>query len=220
MMDTVMKKLLKRMLVLIFPQSFVLSRVKGCSTEIALTFDDGPHPLYTKRLLQVLADEGIKATFFLSGSEIEKFPELAEAIALQGHEIANHSFSHNRMSEIGFSSYLKGVLRTSTLTSRFQKNMVRLFRSPYGEMNLKFIWLILRHRYKYVKWSIDSRDSFIEIERELIECIRKTSIQAGDILLFHEDYPTTLAAMPDIVKGLKARGFCCVRLSELLERKV
>jgi peptidoglycan/xylan/chitin deacetylase (PgdA/CDA1 family) len=214
-----MKKFLRNILSAILSRAFVLSRVQGRNGEIALTFDDGPHPVNTKKLLEILAGQEIKATFFLSGSEIVRYPDLVDAIAAQGHEIGNHSFYHRKMSEIGYAAYAGEVCKTSELLEKTLKVPVARFRPPYGELSGLVIWFIIRHALRYTGWSFDSRDSFLKTSRELAESLQRSSIASGDILLFHEDYQITVDAMPEIINDLKSRGFRFVRISELVETK-
>lgn len=177
------------------------------SNKIALTFDDGPHPVNTLKLLALLEKENIKATFFCSGAECEKYPGLIKEIARQGHEIGNHSYRHKRLKEIGVEDYRGGILRTNEIIYKSTGIKPRLFRAPYGELNLRMVMIVRSNKMIYAGWTIDSNDSYIKEKRLLIQHLSKQNIRKGDILLFHEDYEQTIEAMPEIVGVLKAKGF-------------
>ncbi len=211
-----MKSLLKIILTFLFPDKFILLRTKKADS-VALTFDDGPHPQNTKILLDTLRREKIKATFFVSGSEAEKYPELIKAIADDGHEIGNHSFYHRKLSEIGWNSYQQEVEKTWKFISKHLTQ--KLFRPPFGEINLKMVRFIANNQFIYVGWTVDSEDSFIKNSHALVQHFRHKIVKNGDIILFHEDYTSTIDSMPDIIADLKARGFKLVTISELIYKK-
>lgn len=216
-----MKKMLKIMLNAFFPGRFVLSRIKTNNREIALTFDDGPHPDNTPRLLQILREAAAKATFFVSGTNLEAYPALLKTVVEEGHEIGNHSFSHKKIAQLNPIGYWQEIEKASKLIQQYapSDSMPYLFRPPYGELNLDIIRLILKHNLTYAGWTIDSKDSYIKSKNRLADFINATPVRPGDILLFHEDYPDTIEAMLEIIKDLRSRGFRLVTMSKLLDNK-
>lgn len=196
----------KRGLALAWPKA-ALVRGRKADKRIALTFDDGPHPINTARILDILDEEEAKATFFLQGSEAEKYPGLVDEIARRGHEIGNHGYSHLSARRVPWRTYVEEVDRTQ----RILKGIVgeatgRLFRPPFGEITpLTFLRLAVGG-YRFIFWSADSRDSFIREPAALAAHIDALPVDSGDILLFHEDYGHMVAALPRILKSLKARG--------------
>jgi peptidoglycan/xylan/chitin deacetylase (PgdA/CDA1 family) len=213
-----MKRLLKNILARLFPKQLILKRLNS-KNSIALTFDDGPYPIKTERLLNVLKNAGIKTTFFISGEEAEKHPELIRKIKDAGHEIGNHGYSHKCISETQPGDYHKGIEATSRLIEQYSGTTTNLFRPPYGELNPAILKLIFNERLVYAGWTVDSQDSYLKDSIELIKSLRNTKIRSGDILLFHADYDTTIDAMPEIIVDLKARGFELVTVSELIDKK-
>lgn len=202
-----------------FPGKFILRRLDNKNRNVALTFDDGPHPVNTAKLLDVLKTQGVKATFFFSGSEARKYPEIVERVRSHGQEIGNHSFHHVRLTDIGIKSYRQGVEKTGKLIEKYSGKMPTLFRPPYGEFNLQLIRFIIESNLVYARWTVDSNDSCIKNSEKLIQSVRNTPIGPGDIILFHEDYSTTIVAMPGIIKDLKSRGLRMVSISDLLNEK-
>lgn len=204
-----------------FPGKFILNRIKNDEREIALTFDDGPHPDNSPRLLDILRKEAVKATFFVSGANIEAYPALLKTIVEEGHEIGNHSFSHKKLAELNPRGYWQEIEKASKLIQQYlpADSVPYLFRPPYGELNLSIIRLILKHNLTYAGWTIDSKDSYIKSKAKLADFINATPVRSGDILLFHEDYPATIDALPEIIKVLKSRGLKLVTMSQLLDKK-
>jgi len=213
-----MKYFLKIILTLLFPNNFIF---RGLTTgkNIALTFDDGPYPVKTEKLLSVLRSAEVKATFFISGEEAEKHPELIKKIKDSGHQIGNHGYLHKRIGETRLGDYRKGIDLTSRMIERNTGTEINLFRPPYGELNPTIIKLIFKERLVYAGWTVDSQDSYLKDSIGLIKSMRNTKIRSGDILLFHADYDTTIDAMPEIIVDLKARGFKLVTVSELIDKK-
>lgn len=203
-----------------FPGRFVLSRIKTTGREIALTFDDGPHPDNTPRLLQILKKEAARATFFVSGTNLEAYPSLLKSIVEEGHEIGNHSFSHKKIAQLNHIGYWQEIEKASKLIRQYAPpdSMPYLFRPPYGELNLGIIRLILKHSLTYAGWTIDSNDSYLKDKKKLTDFINSAPVRSGDILLFHEDYPTTIDALPEIINDLKNKGFKLVTMSQLLNK--
>lgn len=173
---------------------------------VALTFDDGPHPHNTPRILEGLARHNAKATFFLLGSEVTKYPGLVREIFAEGHQVANHGYSHNRPSEIGTRAYLAEVVRTQHLLEDLtQSELRRDFRPPYGELTPAAFAALVVRGFRLVYWSIDSNDSIVKDTSALVSRVVSERVQCGDIVLFHEDYAHTATALPKILQCLEAR---------------
>jgi len=187
---------------------------------IALTFDDGPHPRITPEILGYLAEEDIRATFFIIGVNAEQWPELVKKEIEAGHEIGNHTYSHNeklRMSREAFSSDL--IHADSILHDDFGYETV-IFRPPQGICNKNVLYAASELDYSIVLWNIDTRDwehnSTVNIVKTVMD-----NVKSGDIVLFH-DYVSgeshTLDALRIIVPKLKAEGYEFVTVSELNDR--
>lgn len=183
----------------------LLLRSRG-GAGVALTFDDGPHPHNTPRILECLARAGAKATFFLQGAEVEKHPALVREIAAGGHQVANHGWSHSRPVSIGTGAYVAEVLRTQQLLEDLTGAPVkRDFRPPYGAVNARVFAALAGRGFRFVFWSIDSDDSTFTEVPDLVARVAAQQPNHGDIVLFHEDYAHTADALPSILQGLQAR---------------
>ncbi len=188
---------------------------------IALTFDDGPHPTYTERVLQVLADHDAKATFFEVGMNAEYYPAVTKEILAQGHEIGNHTYSHPDLSKLSQSEIEKEIQKQSKVIEEITGAPPLYFRPPCGSCRDKIIQSAEQHSLTVILWSIDTRDWAGNDAAHIAEDVIN-SARPGDIILFH-DYPVhasqqTVEALERILPALTAEGFRFVTISELLSK--
>lgn len=183
---------------------------------IALTFDDGPHPVHTPKLLDILKASGVKATFYVVGRSVETYPDIARRIVAEGHEIANHTWSHPSLSKLGAASVKREIDRTTEVIRSVTGVTPKTMRPPYGATNAR-----LNKRMdeefgmKVIMWSVDPLDwKYRNASRVTSEIV--TNTKAGGIVLAHDIHPSTVAAMPATIDGLKAKGFRFVTVIELL----
>lgn len=201
----------------------IVPRVETGDSVVALTFDDGPLPGTTERVLGMLRDEGVPATFFLIGEAIENHTEQARQIVRAGHEIGNHSYTHPRMVGLSMSRIEEEITRTDTQIRRAGYTGNIHFRSPYGSKFLALPWYLSETNRKNIFWDIEP-DSYPEISRNPALIARHVLQEArpGSIIILHvmtPHYAPSLEAVPAIIRGLKERGYRFVTVSELLERK-
>lgn len=195
----------------IISNKYLIYRGNLKRNKIAITFDDGPDPRYTERILEELNRAGIKATFFVIGQTAEKHPDLIRLMVQQGHEVANHSYTHDKI-------YTGAEIeRANLILQNITGILPSLFRPPWGKITMSQLWYAVTHKMKLVLWSIDSLDFRIDNAQELKDIMQQEKITPGDIILFHEDYQQTIEALPDIIRDLKARGFIFSTISGLLE---
>lgn len=198
---------IKQLIGTVFPGT-LLMRGKPREPRIALTFDDGPHPVHTLKVLDILDQAGVRATFFLQGSLVAQHPQLAQVIHARGHLVANHGYAHQAPTALGSGAYVDDALRTQRLLQAIVGvELPKLFRPPYGSITPIVFLRLIRHRFRFIFWSYDSRDSFIRDGSALQAHVEGSSLKSGDVLLFHEDYEHTLVALPAILDSLKQRGF-------------
>lgn len=188
---------------------------------VALTFDDGP-TRHTQTLLDALAAENAKATFFLIGRDIAKHPAEAEAIAHAGHEIGNHSWNHRRLVYKAPWAIRRQIERTDAAIRALDYDGPIAFRPPYGKKLLALPYVLWRMDRPNVMWSMDPDGvlGHTAPPADMVRYITQTA-QPGDIILLHGMYSTNAslrAALPGILKGLKAKGFELVTLHDLLGR--
>ena len=183
--------------------------------KIALTFDDGPNIKYTPMLLDGLKERGIKATFFLVGQWIERYPDSVRQIVDAGHEIGNHSYSHVDFVGAGEEVIRQQMEKTDALIREVTGSDPVLARVPSGSYDSRVIRLLRQEGYEVIQWDVDSIDWKKPPAKEITERIL-TKVQNGSIVLFHSGAATTLEALPDVIAGLRAKGYCFTTVGDLL----
>jgi peptidoglycan-N-acetylglucosamine deacetylase len=184
----------------------------------ALSYDDGPSPANTLRLLELLERYEARATFFVVGAEVEKHPELARAVVDAGHELGNHSFDHANPLTLEEDELRADFNRAAVAIERATGRRPALLRPPYGKRAPELAALHRPDGVATVLWSIDSGDtrgtSVDVVTHEVTE-----NIEAGDVVLMHDGgdaRPITLAATERVLEELTVRGYRFVTISELL----
>jgi peptidoglycan/xylan/chitin deacetylase (PgdA/CDA1 family) len=202
-------------------QFFTSVKYKGdrTSKKIALTFDDGPLPSQTERILTVLAQYQIKASFFCIGQRVAQHPHLLKQVHEHGHLIGNHTFHHSPV--MGFSSLKKVVselTKTNTQIEQVIGKLPRFFRPPYGVTNPNIAEAIGQGKYQTIGWSIRSFDTIIRDQNMLYKRITR-SLKGGDIVLLHDYSEATIQVLPRLIKYAHQNGLVFVRLDELLNEE-
>lgn len=209
------RKILKHSLAVLWPNAMMI-KGKSADGRVALTFDDGPHPENTQYILDILDSNGATATFFLQGSEAEKYPELTREIFARGHQIGNHGYAHLDAKQTSLCAYIKDINHAQdTLQYIIGVQIEKLFRPPFGNITGMAFILLALDGYRFVFWSVDSRDSFIQNTGELVTHIRSMNIISGDILLFHEDYFHTVIVLPEVLQSLHDCGLSFSKIAEI-----
>ena len=193
-------------LTLFFAQLFpsLIIRQKTNEKILWLTFDDGPSNEVTQWILTSLHNLNIKATFFLIGNQIEKYPGLYNEIIKNGHSVGNHSYSHKNGWVTSTKNYLYDVQKCETLL----KNNT-LFRPPYGKLTPSQIKK-LRSRYKIILWDILTWDFKRDISSEDIKKYILNNVKPGSIIVFHNNlksYEVLKACFIEIITELKESGY-------------
>lgn len=185
---------------------------------IALTFDDGPWPIYTEQVLEILKEHDIKATFFLIGQHLKRHPEIAQKVVESGHALGNHTWNHhyhNVPREIA----AQEIEDTAALIDETTGCKTAWFRPPGGVLNNGLNDYALSQNYAVAMWSSDARESFFSSSGALVNNVLN-SAKPGGIVLLHDgggDRSATVQALPIIITQLKERGYRFVTLPELLE---
>ncbi len=192
------------------------------SPHVSLTFDDGPHPEYTPRLLDILARHQTKATFFLIGRHAERHATLAERIVREGHEIVNHTHRHRLLIPLSTRTVCEEIMDADTVIRSIDPGAARLMRPPMGLASSSTLDAIQSCEYRAVVGDVYPRDPHrpgtAVIVRRVLERVRN-----GSIIILHDggttpavDRGQTVAAVEQLVPQLKQRGFVFRKLSELL----
>jgi peptidoglycan-N-acetylglucosamine deacetylase len=173
---------------------------------VHLSFDDGPHPVATPKVLQILKDRGIRATFFLLGSNVERWPEIANAIQLEGHAIGNHSSHHDSFLFKSFGWQLHQIGKARDSIERATGVTPRLFRPPFGRFNRGTVRAVAAHSLSMVFWDVDASDYSGRLPARIARSVCRQTIP-GSIVLFHDNKETSgtiyeyLNPILDILQG-------------------
>lgn len=188
---------------------------------IALTFDDGPHPKYTPEILDVLLKYDAKATFFVVGENAEKNPEIVYRTYEEGHELANHTYTHPLKATIP--RILKEIKKTNETIFSITGYSPMLFRPVEGQYSDALIKSIANERYKVIMWSwhLDTFDWKNPGVNKIVDIVL-TGVEPGNVILFHDgggNREQTVKALEEIIKELKKKGYRFLTISELLEEQ-
>lgn len=186
---------------------------------VALTFDDGPHPKYTEQILGVLEKYGVKATFFVVGTNAERFPELVQKEISMGHEIGNHTYSHPNMKSITYDELQSELTQNEELLFSLTGARTTLFRPPCGEISDSVSSVAEDGIYKLVLWNIDTRDWEHTQKKTIVDKVKK-NVKPGSVILMHDfigGESHTPEALPEIIEALLSDGYEFVTVSELFE---
>jgi peptidoglycan-N-acetylglucosamine deacetylase len=184
---------------------------------IAMTFDDGPSAALTPKLLDLLASHHIKATFFVLGELVAEHPEIVARAAREGHEIANHSWSHPNLGKMSQENVHSQLQRTDDAIKSATGKSPTLLRPPYGSITEREKrWIHDEFGYDIILWDVDPLDWKRPGPAGVRNRILKET-RPGSIVLSHDIHPGTVEAMPSTFDELEAKGFKFVTVSELLD---
>jgi peptidoglycan-N-acetylglucosamine deacetylase len=196
------------------PISFDSVHVDG--PYIALTFDDGPNATLTPKLLDLLAAHQMKATFFVVGQNAADHPDILRRAIREGHEIANHSWSHPNLARMSDESVRRELQKTDDAIFAAIGKHPTLLRPPYGSMTARQKrWIHDDFGYRIIIWDVDPLDWKRPGPSVVCNRILKET-RAGSIVLAHDIHPPTIEAMPATFDQLDRKGFKSVTVSELL----
>ena len=170
-----------------------------------LTFDDGPHPVHTRALLDLLERHQARATFFLVGSHVEAEPEVAREIAARGHLLGNHSYHHRAFWQLPLARQLEEVETTERLLRQIDGRASHPFRPPQGRLSLSLALALIGRGTRTVLWTRDSLDYRLE-PSAIVEHLSVADPDAGDVLLFHDDGPKALQALEVMLPRWRSSG--------------
>ncbi|GIN21491.1 polysaccharide deacetylase family protein [Siminovitchia fordii] len=185
---------------------------------VALTFDDGPSPDVTPRILKALKEHNAKATFFMLGNQVDYYPELARKVAEEGHEIGNHSKSHPNLSKLGPKKIKEEMDYTKDKIAEATGITPHLLRPPYGAYNDHFVEYSKENGDSIILWSVDSLDWKIRNAFSVKKKV-ESSVAPGGIVLMHDIHPSTGDSLPNLLTQLEQEGYQFVTVSQLLNWK-
>lgn len=175
--------------------------------QVAITIDDGPTK-YTEELLKVLKEQNVHVTFFFLGQNSASFPQSVTEAVYEGHEVGYHSDTHPHMSQMTYDA--QNIEFNSGLNRliKFDKHPVTLFRPPYGAYNNDTKLLTEEHHMQMVLWNEDPQDWATTDPSKIVKSVL-AEVKSGSIIVMH-DHPSTIAALPDIIKGIRKKGYTLV----------
>ncbi|GAA3611573.1 polysaccharide deacetylase family protein [Nonomuraea rosea] len=192
-------------------------RVATGEKVVALTFDDGPDQ-HTSEIIAILAEQRVHATFFVVGSQVEARPQDAKALVAQGHQLANHTYTHQRMVFVSPSTVASEVERTDAAIRGAGQGGEILFRPPTGKKLLVLPLYLADHQRHTVMWDVEPDSGTTPTAAEIVTAVRAET-RPGSIILLHPWYASgqnTRAAIEGLITGLRDQGYRFVTVSELL----
>ena len=192
------------------------SRVAVSQPYIAITFDDGPHPNNTPRLLDMLRERNIKATFYVIGRNVDLYPNVLRRTVSEGHEIGNHTYTHPILSKLGDSAVREELTKCRDAVARAAGVQPRTMRPPYGALlQRQREWVHSELNYPTIMWSVDPLD-WKRPGPSVVTSRILAGTTPGAIVLAHDLHAGTVDAMPATLDGLLNKGFKFVTVSQLL----
>ena len=193
-----LKQLVKHSMGLLLPPHRYLHQGPRTTRDIALTFDDGPHPELTDRLLDQLKALEIRATFFVLGQQASESPWLIERIVSSGHTLGHHSWSHSEPDATSAQQLVDEIGQTHRLLEQIVGLTPSLFRPPKGKLTWAKFQALWKLGQTIILWNVDPRDYSLEPGETLDIWCRNYCPTAGDILLFHDIHPYCLNAVEQL----------------------
>jgi peptidoglycan-N-acetylglucosamine deacetylase len=195
------------------------TRVMVSGNYIAMTFDDGPHPKNTPRLLNMLRERNIKATFYVIGQNVDLYPQIVRNTVAEGHEIGNHTHTHRLLSKLSDAEVRKELSRCREAIARAAGVQPRTMRPPYGGLlQRQREWVYAEYQYPTILWSVDPLD-WKRPGASVVSSRILAGASSGGIVLAHDLHAQTIDAMPATLDGLLRRGYQFVTVSQLLAMK-
>lgn len=189
----------------------------GVGPRLALTFDDGPDPAVLPRILEALRERGVRATFFVVGRTVAERPELVRAIAVAGHEVENHSYSHGDFTRLTAGEMRGEIARTARLVKDLTGRETRFFRPPLGAFDAETFRTANASGHQVVLWTnIGAADVPPPGTAKLVERVLAAAHDRAVIML-HGDRPETADALPALLAALQGGGYRFATLEELLQ---
>ncbi|MCE0523053.1 MAG: polysaccharide deacetylase family protein [Methylacidiphilales bacterium] len=182
---------------------------------VALTFDDGPNPGVSEYILDALRERNVHATFFMIGEKVAAWPDLARRVVAEGHEIANHTWTHLNLTAIPDPQVEEEIHKTQVVIGDVLQQQAVWFRPPMGMLRRDQAPLLKREGLGIVFWSVITGD-WAEIGENKIVDIILTETQPGSIIVCHDIHQQTADSLPRAIDGLRERGFDLVTVSTLL----
>lgn len=189
-------------------------KVENEAKKVALTFDDGPHPENTLKIVELLEKYDAKATFFQLGSLVKEHPEITMAVHQAGHEVASHTWNHPDLRSASVATIEKEILLTHDMIEEVTGAKPLHFRPPYGSTNQSIQAIANQYGQKEILWTLDTLDWKTRSAQHTVQIV-KEQVQSGSIVLMHDIHDSTVEAMESILQYLQSEGYEMVTVHEL-----
>ncbi len=197
------------------PKQVPVYRVEQGKKQVAISFDAAWGDEQTEELLNILEKNNVKATFFLVGDWVDKYPDDVKEIHKRGHDIGNHSDTHPHMTQLDLSGQTKEVQACNDKIKAITGAAPTLFRPPYGDYDNNLVNCVKGLGMYCVQWDVDSLDWKDPSPEKMVETVL-SKVTDGSIVLMHNGAKNTPAALPKIIKGIRDKGFEIVLIKDLL----
>jgi peptidoglycan/xylan/chitin deacetylase (PgdA/CDA1 family) len=201
-------------------------RVDTREKVVAITFDDGPSPIWTPLILGVLKSAGVKATFFMIGLHVERYPDIARRVVEEGHEVGNHSYDHHGIFYYTREELDMEIRQAEEVIKKTTGVAPCYFRPPKAWITTLEKRQVREMGYEVVLWTLNSKDWVMFSAKRILKFLLK-KVRPGDILLFHDsggvfttehgNREETIKVLPSLIKVLNDRGYRFVTITELLK---
>jgi peptidoglycan-N-acetylglucosamine deacetylase len=199
----------------------MINEIHTSKKVVAITFDDGPNPVYTPQVLEIFSKAKGKATFFMIGEQMRNHPEVVKLVTDQGHEIGNHTFTHPKLSQLSIHDCLNEIEETEKLIEKMAGRKPVIFRPPYFDYNQDTVSLLQKKRYPMIgALNLEAQDWEQPGVEHIVQKSRE-AVKDGSILIFHDGYgdrSQTIEAVQLLVSELTLQGYQLVTVSELLKQ--
>lgn len=200
---------------------------RGFVKRVALTFDDGPDTVYTRQVLDILHEQGVKGTFFLVGKQVKLHPEMVKEMVEEGHGVGNHSMDHADFAKLDKAQIKANIEKADRLIEEASGKAPSLFRAPYGSVSDPLKQFLKESGRKLAKWNVDTRDWSGVSPEAMMETVRLQSAEGaarnGVIVLMHSfggkggKLDNTIEALPQVIAYFKERGYTFVTMEQMME---
>ena len=197
-----LRQILRWGLSAVLPRKWFLTHGPRSSATVCLTFDDGPDPVHTPRLLDALAAASVQATFFVIGERAQRHPAIVRRIVAEGHALGHHSFFHREPAHTSTAALIEEVRKSRALLREITGSESTLFRPPHGKVTAGKLVALLREGQSVVLWNVDPKDFQARDAAQVLASLTATPLRGGDIVLLHDTSPYAAAIMPELARSL------------------
>ena len=201
------------------PGGLIVWRGSRNCNAVALTFDDGPYRDNTEKILEILEQHRIKATFFMCGKDIEKNMEIVNKVIDYGHEVVSHLYSHRPVKDLSYAELKSEIVHWKNLMKNVLpgRSFNKLLRPPHGKLDLKILWFAWRYGWTIILWSLDTRDLDEMSLEDNIKSLDAVPLRGGEIILLHDDAGFLEQRLEWIIRKIRDDGFVFRKVSGLLQ---